>query len=234
MILLPVQQNSEEWRDFRRGKIGGTASNTIHPPKTGKNKEDITATATFWRLLGERISVGKDAEPETDRGHRLEPIGVEKTNNLYKLDLVWGTEEHPEFPGVWVSDINDKIYVSPDAAERGDKPTYAAEVKAFDTGKHLQIIYKDRIAKKLDGYNPINSIPVENHGQLADYFVVNEHLKIVYWTLVNDMVAYENLEHYVIEVRREDIAEQIDILSRNQSIALISMQQIIERLIDNK
>lgn len=230
MKVLLIEQNSEPWRDFRRGKIGGTASNGIHPPKIGKNKGDITATATFWRLLGEKISIGKDAESETDRGHRLEPLGAQKTNELLGLNLVWGTPETPELPGVWVSDKDDSIYISPDAAEKGDKPTYAAEVKAFDTGKHLNIIYTDTKAKLQPGYSPLVAIPKDNQGQLADYFAVNEHLDKVHWTLINDMVAYEHLEHYVITVKREDMEREINELQNNQATALVEMKNIIGEL----
>lgn len=227
MRILKVEQNSEAWYEFRRGKIGGSKSAGIKPTTRGKAKGRVDGTAGFWKLLAERVSIAKDGEPDMERGHRLEEAGIKKTNQLFNLNLVWKTEANPELPGLWVSEVTEDMYISPDAAEMGDKPTYACEVKAFDTHKHLQIMYEDIQAKKSDSYNAIDSLPSDNVDQALDYFVVNPDCKTLYWTLINDMVALENLEHYVIVIHREDVDGLVENL---QDIQEAVLEELAEKL----
>ncbi len=228
MKILKVEQNSEAWFDFRRGKIGGSKSQGVKPLTRGKYKGRLDGTAGFWKLLAERVSIAKDNESEMERGHRLESLGLQKTNDKFKLDLVWKTEADPTLPGLWVSDTSDDMYISPDAAERGKKPTCAAEVKAFDTHKHLQIMYEDMQAKKQEDYNPIDSLPSDNVDQAIDYFVINKDCKRLYWTLINDLVALENLEHYVIVIDREHVADRVQQLEEIQVSVLAELKSVLK------
>jgi hypothetical protein len=216
MKIYRVEQNSEAWFEFRRGKIGGSKAQGIKPLSRGANKGRVDGTAGFWKLLAERVSVAKDGEPDMDRGHRLEAIGLQRTNDKFGLHLIWKTEKNPDLPGLWVSDETEDMYISPDAAEDRDVPTYAAEVKAFDTPKHLQIMYEDMQAKKSEGYNPLNSLPADNQDQAVDYFVINPGCNVLYWTMINDMVALENLEHYVIVIGRSHVEDRVEALKQIQ------------------
>lgn len=232
MHILKVEQNSEQWYEFRRGKIGGSKSQGIKPLSRGKYKGLVQGTAGFWKLLAERVSIAKDGESEMERGHRLESLGLNKTNNKFKLNLVWKTEAEPDLPGLWVSDTSDDMYISPDAAEAGDKPTYAAEVKAFDTHKHLQVMYEDMQAKKSKDYNPINSLPTNNVDQAVDYFVINPDCEHLYWTLINDMVALDNLEHYVIIIERKHVEERVKLLEEVQINVLKELEIMLKGIKD--
>lgn len=230
MRILRIEQNTEVWREYRRGKIGGSKSQGVKPLSRGKYKGIVQGTAGFWRLLAERVSIAKDGESEMERGHRLESMGLRKTNDKFNLNLAWATEEDKVQPGLWVSDTSDDMYISPDAAEAGDKPTYAAEVKAFDTHKHLQIMYEDMQAKKSEGYNPINSLPSDNVDQAIDYFVINKDCERLYWTLINDMVALENLEHYVIIIDRKHVVEQVKALEEIQINVLKELDNMLKSI----
>ena len=230
MKVLAIEQNSEAWLDFRRGKIGGSKAKGIKPLKTGKFKGQVSGSAGFWDLLAERVSIAKDGESDMDRGHRLEPLGNKLTNDKYKLNLCWKTEEDLIGCGIWVSDDKEDMYISPDSAEKGDKPTYANETKAFGTAKHLRIMYEDMQAKKKEDYNSLNSLPVDNQDQAIDYFVINKDMKTLYWTLINDMVAFKNLEHYVIVIKREDVQNRIDDLETIQHTTLNQLDAMLENI----
>jgi len=227
MKILEIEQNSEVWFDFRRGKIGGSKVAGIKPLKTGKKKGIIEGAVGVWKIIAERVSIAKDGEPDRDRGHRLEEMAISKTNKKHKLKLIKGR--------VWQSDVNPNIYLSPDAEENSKDPRYAQEIKAFDTHKHLNLIYEDIQAKKLKDYNPILSIPSDNVDQAVDYFVVNEHLDTLYWTMINDMVAYEELETYDIIIRREHveglIEEQRDLQLRTLQRADEILEELLKELV---
>ncbi len=223
IVLKDLEQNSEEWFDFRRGKIGGSKVSGIKPLKTGKKKGLIEGAVGVWKIIAERVSIAKGVELDRDRGHRLEETAMERVNDKYSLKLIRGR--------VWQSDVNDSMYISPDAEEDSDQPTYAQEDKAFDTHKHLEIIYQDIQAKKLNDYNPILSIPGDNVDQLVDYFVINERLEKLYFTLINDMVAFEELECYVIVVEREHVEGLIQEQQDIQLRALKRADEIVEELL---
>lgn len=223
MKILDLEQNTEAWLDFRRGKIGGSKVSGIKPLKTGKKKGLVEGAVGVWKIIAERISIAKDGEPDRDRGHRLEETAREQVNKKYKLKLIRGR--------VWQSEIDPNIYLSPDSEEDTNAPKYAQETKAFDTHKHLEIIYNDIQAKKTNLYNPILSLPSDNVDQAVDYFVVNDNLETLYWTLVNDMVAYEELETYEIIIKRDDVEGLIEEQKDIQLKALQRADEIVKEIV---
>jgi hypothetical protein len=108
---------------------------------------------------------------------------------------------------------------------------YAQETKAFDTHKHLEIIYQDIQNKKINTYSPILSLPSDNVDQAIDYFVVNENLETLYWTLINDMVAYEEMESYEIIITRKDVEGLVQEQQDIQLRALKRADEIITELL---
>lgn len=229
MRIVRIEQNSEAWFDYRRGRIGGSKAGGIKPLSRGKNKGLIEGTAGFWKLVAERLAI-ENSENERDRGHRLEPEAMQRTNELFKLNLAWKTEEDKTKPGIWISDHSEDMYISPDAAEDTETPTYAAESKAFTADKHLRIIFEDMLARKSEDYNPFGSIPSDNQDQVVDYFVINDNCNTLYWTLINDCVALPELEHYVIVVKREHVQAQIDALKDTQLQVLARLEEVIKQM----
>lgn len=230
MRIVRLEQNSEVWFEFRRGRIGGSKSKGIKPTSKGKYKGRIDGTAGFWKLVAERVAIAKDGENEFDRGHRLEPVAMQMTNDKFELNLAWKTDKQKDLPGIWVSDDSEDMYISPDAAENSDAPTYAAESKAFDTDKHLWVMYEDMAAKKLEGYNPIDSLPVDNQDQAVDYFVINKGMETLYWTLINDKVAFDHLIHYTIVIKREHVQDRVEKLEATQKLVLAELSKVVKEI----
>ncbi|ATW62221.1 exonuclease [TM7 phage DolZOral124_53_65] len=224
VIQLSQSDDREAWLEERRAKITGTKFDKIAPLRY---KRDGTTTPTgFWDLLAEFVSVAPDSNKKSlDRGHEVERNATLEAIRLLGLDIVDVNLD----PGMWVSD-NEHIALSPDAAQMGDRPTFAIEDKCFDSGKHLRTVFFDLVSKRIDDqgfiaalppvvfdilpdipsmYNPINSVPKENRSQAKHYFVVNPHLKVLYFVLHDDRIALPELETYVITINREDIEEEV-------------------------
>lgn len=219
IIKLSQSEDTAVWLEFRRGKIGGSDVKGIKPLTRGTDR----TPQGFWKVLAGRVSIAPDGEKAIDRGHRIENEGAIRTGELFKLDLDLD-------PGVWQSDLDENIILSPDATEKGNKPTYAVENKSFDSDNHLKIIVMDRRAKKLNDYNPFNSLPKENQDQAIDYFVVNENLETLYWTLYDDRIALPHLEHYVIVINRKDIEGQIEELKDIQTTMLAEIEKLLKEI----
>ena len=222
MHIIQVSQTNdrEAWLSLRVGVVTSTKAKNVKPLARGK-----TLPIGIYELLAEKIAVAKDGEKEADRGLRLENEALLITQKKYNLDFELDA-------GMWFSD-DMKLAVSPDASEIGDKPTYAGEAKCLDTKNHLQAILTDYEAKKLPGYNPINSLKIGTSDysfQVIQYFVINKDLKTVYFTLYDDRVALENVMHYVIEIKRSDVAEYIDGQELYERDALAKVNQMIKIL----
>jgi hypothetical protein len=223
IIKLNQTQDRQQWLDLRRGVITGTKSKAVAPPaRSSKTPQGV------FELLAEHVAIEKDGEPERDRGLRLEQEAILATQDKYNLDL-------DASGGMWLSD-DGKRGVSPDAYQNSDKPTYAVEVKCLDTKNHLQGILNDYEAKQLDDYNPINSLKIATSDytyQLAQYFSINPHLEVVYFTLYDDRLALENIVHYVIEIERkhvEDMAKEQEINQRAVINQVKTMIKILKEI----
>lgn len=222
MQIINVSQSNdrEAWLDNRRGVITGTKAKAVKPPKRGNG-----VPQGLYELLAEHVAIAKDAEPERDRGLRLENEALELTAQKYGLKLNLD-------PGMWFTD-DMKLGVSPDAAEDSNEPTYAAEAKCLDSKNHLQAILNDYLAKKQPNYNPLNSLKISTSDytdQVIQYFVINPNLNTLYFTLYDDRIALDNVIHYVIEVKREHVAEFVDAQEAYERDAIARVEEMIKTL----
>lgn len=220
MQIIDIEQRSEVWSEARRGVVTGTKAKTIAPPKRGNGTPQ-----GIYELLAEKVAIAKDGEKEMDRGLRLEEEALLLTADKYKLDLNLNA-------GMWLSD-DGKLGVSPDAAQVGDNPTYAAECKALDSKNHLQAILNDWAARKLPDYNPLSSLKIATNDyspQAIQYFVINKKLETLYFTLYDDRQVLDNILHYVIIIKRDDVQEFIDGQEAYERDALNKIDEMIEIL----
>ena len=225
MKIYRTEQQSQEWLDARRGKVMGSKVKGVRRQSRNSDKR----YATFWEIIAEKMAIAADGEPPIERGHRLEPEALDAASKI--LDLPFDND-----PGMWISDLDDDIGVSPDGAEpvEGDAlPTYGAEVKCLSSASHLRFIFEARANKK-DGISPIQSVPNEEkhyfRDQVIQYFVVNEKLQKMYFILHDDRIVLEHLVTYIIEIDRADVAHLIEDNTNMEFEALMQINRIVTEL----
>lgn len=186
MKILNVSQaqDTEAWLDARIGKITGTKAGTLalehyaqkdvakleamaDKAKTEEKAEEYREKARqakrdnerlkvnldFWQFLADMIAEQPDGEPPMERGHRLENTNIMMA--CEKLDI---SPDVVEFDtGMWVSDVDDRIAVSPDAHAKPrifngleHNPTFAFEAKSLGTKYHLQTVVPFRVYQMLN------------------------------------------------------------------------------------
>ena len=186
MKILNVSQaqDTEAWLDARIGKITGTKAGTLalehyaqkdvakleamaDKAKTEEKAEEYREKARqakrdnerlkvnldFWQFLADMIAEQPDGEPPMERGHRLENTNIRMA--CEKLDI---SPDVVEFDtGMWVSDVDDRIAVSPDAHAKPrifngleHNPTFAFEAKSLGTKYHLQTVVPFRVYQMLN------------------------------------------------------------------------------------
>lgn len=210
MRIVDLDQNSEEWLEYRKGKSGGSAFGKIYKVD-GRTNNDLKDQ--FFVMLAERVARPMtpndymDRVPEgvtfswAVRGHILEPEAAKAFSVKYNKILADGK--------VWASDDSYNSYVSPDRviASNNGKITEAVEIKCLSSERVLKVWWEKRQLK--EEQSDFLAIPSNEYkAQVIKYFVVNDDLQKLYWVVYTDLIP--NLELQVLEIRRDDIQRYVD------------------------
>ena len=206
MQIFNVDQNSEEWKEIRRGKITGSKLAGITPKARGAGRK-----IGFYELLAERLALDEGHEDPMERGHRLEAEAVElfeKTNNV-KVDRV----------GFCVSDLNPNIALSPDGLimDTADgKYKEAVEVKCLSAARHLEAW-------------DLQKIPGDYDEQVIQYFIVCEDLQTLHFTFYDPRIAACPL--FTIKVTRAEVEGSIQEYLTYQMVVLEEVEELLHKLL---
>jgi predicted phage-related endonuclease len=202
MKVLNLEQGSDEWLEFRRGKIGGTALGDIVVKRGTGEKQG------FYQLIADRLTIKPaDDEDPMDRGHRLEDEAIEAFE-------AQSGKKFNKAPGVWVSDFSDQIYISPDASSKDLKE--ACEVKHLASWKQVYATLEDKI-------------PSEYDFQVLQYFIVNENLQTLYFIMRDDRLV-EQFQLKVFTIHRKDLAEDIQKYTQYEIDKIKKIEEILGRI----
>lgn len=201
MKRVYFEKNSDEWLSWRKGKITGSRLGDIIV-KRGTDRK-----LGFYEVMAERLTVEheNDGDNPMERGHTLEQQAI----NLF--EEITGLKVNTDC-GVWVSDKNEFIAISPDG-EIDD--TQAVEVKCLSSAKHLQAYFEQ-------------AIPSEYEAQVIQYFIVNEKLEQLYFVFYDPRIPAKPLHFIVIE--RGNITEQIEAYKAYEEEALKDIEDKINQL----
>lgn len=202
MKIVNIDQNSEEWFEFRRGKISGSKLKDLIAKRGGKKKG-------FYQLIADRLEELADYEDPRERGHRLEDEGLAEFEQQYGLEVNKNC-------GVWQSDINPNLIVSPDGGIEIDGEYVAAvEMKCLGGASHVQAVLE-------------NKVPGDYWEQAVQYFVINEKLETLYFTFYHPLIPSVKL--HVIELKRAEMDEYAKELETFELEQLAEVDKIVERL----
>lgn len=201
MKIVDVQQNTEEWVDYRKGKISGTMLGDLYS-KRGNRK------IGFYDLIAQRLALDPDDENRMERGLRLEDEAVLKFEEL--------TGKKVERVGICVHDKYPEIINSPDGIiKSGGKYTEALEIKCISPARNMQAIVED-------------AVPNEFEAQKLQYFIVNPDLEKLHFMFYDPRIATKPV--HIIEVTREELGDLPDKYLAFQLEQLEEVNAIVERL----
>lgn len=159
----------------------------------------------FYELIAERLAVEPENENPMDRGVRLEDEAIQRfskeTGKEVNTDLV-----------IWERDDNESIAISPDGTI-GE--TEAVEVKCLSSARHMEAFLT-------------NKVPDELEMQVIQYFIVNEKLETLYSVFYDPRIPVK--DYFVIETKREKIADDIENYYAYQRDILKEVQDIVNEL----
>ncbi|MEI7632114.1 MAG: YqaJ viral recombinase family protein [bacterium] len=198
MKIVHLDQNSDQWLEFRRGKITGSKLKDLIV-KRGNGKK-----IGFYQLVADKLgAIDEEGEDDRQRGHDLESEAVTK----FEESLNVKTEQN----GMWLSDESDDIAISPD---RVVSKTEALEVKCPKSARHIQTVIE-------------NIVPAEYMDQIMQYFIVNKRLQQVhyvsycpkviqkpYWLITVNREQYEDQIEFIREYELQILKEVNDIVEQ--------------------
>ena len=197
MKIIACEQGTDEWLEFRKGKISGTILGDVYAKRGGRK-------LGFYEIIAERLGLEPDGEPPMDRGLRLEDEAIAKFEEI--------TEIQTEVAGICVSDFNPEVINSPDRLIKvGDKYTGAVEVKCLSSARHLQILIEDKI-------------PAEYESQIMQYFIVNDDLEVLHFVSYDPRIP--SAPYHQIDTKREDVLEKIEFFKQYQIDTLAEIKEI--------
>jgi len=200
MKILENKQNTDAWFSDRLGKVTGSKLKNI-VVKRGTNKK-----IGFYELIADRLATEEPEEDPRERGHRLEDVAIAEFEKL--------TKKKVKQVGLCISDENENIALSPDGLI-GKNNEEAVEVKCLNSAKHLQTYFEQEI-------------PSEYHEQAMQYFIVNEKLKKLYFVMFDPRITVKPI-HW-IEIKREDVKDEIEFLRDYQTQVLEEVEALITNL----
>jgi putative phage-type endonuclease len=203
MRILPVDQNSDEWLQLRKGKVTGSKLKDIVVLRGNTRKMG------FYELIAEQLASDEEPEDALERGHRLEGEAVEKfmevTGKKVETDI-----------GLCVADFNEAVALSPDGLIKNKgKYTEAVEAKCLSASRHIQAVIE-------------NEIPKDYHFQVLQYFIVNDDLQKLYFVFYDPRITAKPL--HIIEVEREEVAEEVERFKEYQIKTLEEVNTYVEQL----
>ena len=201
MEIVNVEQGSEQWLEYRKGKISGTILSDIYAKRGGRK-------IGFYEIIASRLGLEPDDENRMDRGLRLEDEAAEEFTKQTGIET--------EKAGICVSSFNPNIINSPDRLIKKDgKYTGAVEIKCISPARHLQAVIEQ-------------TIPSEFDAQVIQYFIVNDDLETLYFVFYDPRIACKPF--YMQEVKRADVLEKIEFFKQYQIDTLKEIDEIIEQL----
>lgn len=190
-------ENREAWLAARRGKITGTRLKDI-VVRRGTGRK-----IGFYELVAERLATEPDGdETPMDRGTRLEPEAMQRfiveTGKKVDTSLV-----------ILQRDDNPNIAYSPDGLIG---VTEDVEVKCLSSARHIEAFLTQKV-------------PDEYEFQVLQGFMVNDKLKKRYIVFYDPRIPMK--DYFVIEVKREDVAEQITEYLAYEKSVLAEVSEIV-------
>lgn len=258
MKVLNIQQNTEEWEEFRKGKSGGS-----------ELKDLWVAGMPLKNVILDRLI--KTSRTIPDKKHQsvpelaalLEPEELAELKLMGKpkaryYEMLAERVARPLTPNDYADRLNGEPYsakarghiLEPEIAENFAK-TYHKKLDKESViwqsdDNPNSYISPDRTITDKDGkvreaveikafYSPkvleiwkTQKIPEEYMPQIVKYFMVNDDLEKLYWVVGTDLIP--GLELQVFTVKREDVESQLREIKAFENLVLNMIDEDVKEL----
>lgn len=252
MKVIEIEQGSEEWLEFRKGKSGGSGLHDLYPARTITREvakeyleiKGITidpkakASDVVEMLTAEDIGTIKALGDKKDAFYKLvaERISRPITPNDYedKLDgqafsmMARGHILEQEAIQEFTKRTGKVVIGTSVVWERDDNPNSILSPDAtidFDKeAVEIKCLDSHRMIRAYDE----NKYPQEYHEQIVKYFIVNEKLEELHFVMYTDVMPA--LSYLQFDIKREEIENDIRELRAFEDEILKQVDKLSEEL----
>lgn len=182
-LIKDLEQRTEEWKQIRKGSIGGTRVKMVMAKNNLPLIDELIAEK-HTELIQENY-----VNDAMQRGIDLEPFAISEFEDRtdFKVDT-FGLVTNENYPG---------CHLSPDGLilDGSGVPLSGVEVKCPSTKKHVEYIRTNRI-------------PNEYKYQVYHYFTICDTIDTVYFVSYDP--RFEVRPFHLIKITREEHADQLE------------------------
>lgn len=253
MQVVNIQQDTEEWLEFRRDKIGGSSLHKLFP-NTPPSKPELLATLTTLGIESNprssikdltaslppvQIAMIKAEQSKKDEFYKLvaglvaRPVNFNDYDVLDGVKVGWRERGHilqPEaiatFEELRKVKVNtgDSVWVSDDNPNIMVSPDGYIPAKEITEAVELKCPDNHVVIRAYDEQR----YPEEYHEQVLQYFIVNEKLQKLHFLIYTDCIP--SLPLQVFTIGREDVADQLELYSEFQKLMVGKAKDLAGRL----
>lgn len=199
-IYKDIIQSTDEWKELRYRKIGGSTNSKVMA-NSGKSVEENAIFATLLGDFMEEFEIEDNyATAEMQRGNDLEPIAADEFSRIYGkkcYEIGW-------------AEISDFVGISPDRLIEGEKITEALEIKCPSKNIYSKYLLNN------------NEAITDYCWQLVHYFHVFEDLEKLNFFIYRPENLIQN--HILIELTRDTVIQ----VNKNKSAAISELVEASE------
>lgn len=235
MKIIRMEQNSEEWREYRKGKSGGSEFKNLWVASLPLKNKIIDRLIKTHKPIGAKETVqdlAKKLDPKD-----LAELKLEGAPKMHYYEIIAEATARPITPNDYTDRLDGTPFsmmarghiLEPEAADAFAEKTgleLAGDV-VWESEENPNIyISPDRYVVKDDEVIPSEAVeikclsspetikayltgkyPEEYEPQVIKYFTVNEKLQKLYFVLYTDVIP--GLELQIWEITREQVADRI-------------------------
>ena len=182
-LVKNLEQRSEEWKQIRKGSIGGTRVKMVMAKNNLPLIDELIAEKHTDLIEENYIN---DA---MQRGIDLEPFAIKEFEELSETKVdTFGLVTNEKFPG---------CHLSPDGLvlDVTGVPMFGVEVKCPSTKKHVEYIRTNRV-------------PAEYKYQVYHYFTICDTISSMFFVSYDP--RFEARPVHMVQLNREDITEELE------------------------
>ena len=182
-LIKNLEQRTEEWKQIRKGSIGGTRVKSIMAKNNLPLIDELIAEKHTDLIEENYIN---DA---MQRGIDLEPFAIKEFEELSETKVdTFGLVTNENFPS---------CHLSPDGLvlDVTGVPMFGVEVKCPSTKKHVEYIRTNRV-------------PAEYKFQVYHYFTICDTISSMFFVSYDP--RFEARPVHMVQLNREDITEELE------------------------
>tara|TARA_R110001592_G_scaffold144715_2_gene368035 strand:- start:335 stop:961 length:627 start_codon:yes stop_codon:yes gene_type:complete len=182
-LVKNLEQRTEEWKQIRKGSIGGTRVKMVMAKNNLPLIDELIAEKHTDLIEENYIN---DA---MQRGIDLEPFAIKEFEELSETKVdTFGLVTNEKFPG---------CHLSPDGLvlDVTGVPMFGVEVKCPSTKKHVEYIRTNRV-------------PAEYKYQVYHYFTICDTISSMFFVSYDP--RFEARPVHMVQLNREDITEELE------------------------